>query len=76
MRDQLTILDSQQQMWRDTALAPNREMTTAISNSQNNKVMVQIYLDQHIPAGLDVNDASFRLGVYLSFSGSGALVCT
>jgi hypothetical protein len=51
IRDHLTIPDSQKRLWLITALAPNREMTNAISNSQNNRVMVQIYMDQFIPAG-------------------------
>jgi len=51
IRDNYNIPDSQKRMWLETALSPNKDMTTAITNSQNNQVMVQIYLDQYIPAG-------------------------
>jgi len=51
IRDYISIPDSQKRLWLESALAPNKDMTTAITNSQNNQVMVQIYMDQFIPAG-------------------------
>jgi len=53
IRYETIIPDSQKRQWLESALAVDKDMTAAISNAQNNKIMVQIYLEQYMPGGYE-----------------------